>query len=78
MEVERSFWGSGIVSCFFFCVFFFSEFQWILPFISWHDGFSTFYLGSDGFIHKHVADKMMPDDDRVPVIAHSPQAGAAT
>lgn len=45
---------------------------------SWYDGFSTFYLGSDGFIHKHVADKMMPDDDRAPVIAQHPQAGAAT
>ena len=27
------------------------------------DGFSTFHVGEDGLIHKHVADKMMPDDE---------------
>ncbi|KAF4532551.1 hypothetical protein B566_EDAN010843 [Ephemera danica] len=31
---------------------------------SWYDGFSTFYVGEDGSVHKHVADKMMPDEDR--------------
>ncbi|XP_044730180.1 uncharacterized protein LOC123293426 [Chrysoperla carnea] len=31
----------------------------------WYDGFSTFYVGGDGFVHKHVADKMMPDSDNV-------------
>ncbi|XP_055683170.1 uncharacterized protein C6orf136 homolog [Lutzomyia longipalpis] len=31
---------------------------------SWYDGFSTFYIGNDGLIIKHVADKMMPDDSR--------------
>lgn len=31
-------------------------------FSSWVDGYSTFYLGNDGLIYKHVADKMMPDD----------------
>ncbi|XP_065334299.1 uncharacterized protein LOC135935700 [Cloeon dipterum] len=31
---------------------------------AWYDGFSTFYVGGDGTIHKHVADTMMPDDDR--------------
>ncbi|XP_045761684.1 uncharacterized protein LOC123864944 [Maniola jurtina] len=31
----------------------------------WYDGFSTFYIGSDGLIHKHVADKVMPDQDRI-------------
>ncbi|XP_063234940.1 uncharacterized protein LOC134537915 isoform X2 [Bacillus rossius redtenbacheri] len=31
---------------------------------AWYDGFSTFYVGQDGLIHKHVADKMMPDSDR--------------
>lgn len=31
---------------------------------SWYDGFSTFYVGSDGLIYKHIADKMMPDQDR--------------
>nr|CAD7459586.1 unnamed protein product [Timema tahoe] len=30
---------------------------------AWYDGFSTFYVGNDGLIHKHVADKMMPDTD---------------
>lgn len=33
---------------------------------SWYDGFSTFYVGSDGLIYKHVVDKMMPDDDKTP------------
>ncbi|CAG9859188.1 unnamed protein product [Phyllotreta striolata] len=32
---------------------------------SWYDGFSTFYVGSEGSVVKHVADKMMPDSDRV-------------
>lgn len=30
---------------------------------SWYDGFSTFYVGDDGRIYKHVADKMMPDQE---------------
>ncbi|CAH1176238.1 unnamed protein product [Phaedon cochleariae] len=30
---------------------------------SWYDGFSTFYVNSEGQIIKHVADKMMPDTD---------------
>lgn len=30
----------------------------------WIDGFSIFYIGSDGLISKHVCDKMMPDDNR--------------
>ncbi|XP_015599172.1 uncharacterized protein LOC107269613 [Cephus cinctus] len=30
---------------------------------SWYDGFSTFYVNSSGLIVKHVADKMMPDQD---------------
>lgn len=34
---------------------------------AWYDGFSTFYLGDDGLIIKHVVDKMMPDDDKVPL-----------
>jgi len=29
----------------------------------WHDGFSTFYVGNDGLVFKHVAEKMMPDDN---------------
>ncbi|KAG5882813.1 hypothetical protein JTB14_024570 [Gonioctena quinquepunctata] len=32
---------------------------------SWYDGFSTFYVNTDGQIVKHVADKMMPDSDRI-------------
>ncbi|KAF6205423.1 hypothetical protein GE061_019595 [Apolygus lucorum] len=28
---------------------------------SWYDGFSTFYVGSDGKVFKHVADKVMPE-----------------
>lgn len=44
---------------------------------SWYDGFSTFYVGRDGLIYKHVADKMMPDDDKEPVIAKVPNAAAA-
>ncbi|XP_055584955.1 uncharacterized protein C6orf136 homolog [Uranotaenia lowii] len=32
---------------------------------AWYDGFSVFHVGSDGLIYKHVADKMMPDDDKV-------------
>ncbi|CAG5035179.1 unnamed protein product [Parnassius apollo] len=31
----------------------------------WYDGFSTFYVGGDGFIHKHIADKVMPDQDSI-------------
>lgn len=30
---------------------------------SWVDGFSTMYVGSDGKIFKHVADKVMPDQN---------------
>lgn len=29
----------------------------------WYDGFSTFYVGGNGLVYKHVADKMMPDQD---------------
>ncbi|XP_023017427.2 uncharacterized protein C6orf136 homolog [Leptinotarsa decemlineata] len=32
---------------------------------NWYDGFSTFYVNSDGKVVKHVADKMMPDSDRI-------------
>ncbi|XP_059480999.1 uncharacterized protein LOC132199915 [Neocloeon triangulifer] len=31
---------------------------------AWYDGFSIFYVGSDGAIYKHIADKMMPDEER--------------
>ncbi|KDR09953.1 uncharacterized protein LOC110838372 isoform X2 [Zootermopsis nevadensis] len=29
----------------------------------WYDGFSTFYIGGDGLVYRHIADKMMPDSD---------------
>nr|CAG4649508.1 EOG090X09QP [Scapholeberis mucronata]SVE93744.1 EOG090X09QP [Scapholeberis mucronata] len=32
---------------------------------SWYDGFSTFHVNSDGLVTLHVADKMMPDDEKV-------------
>lgn len=50
---------------------------------SWYDGFSTFYVNSDGVIYKHVCDKMMPDDDKEVVIETNklgigtPKLGAA-
>ncbi|CAG9783309.1 unnamed protein product [Diatraea saccharalis] len=31
----------------------------------WYDGFSTFYVGGDGLVHKHIADKVMPDQDTI-------------
>ncbi|KAJ8734330.1 hypothetical protein PYW07_014881 [Mythimna separata] len=31
----------------------------------WYDGFSTFYVGSDGLIQKHIVDKVMPDQDTI-------------
>lgn len=34
---------------------------------AWYDGFSVFHVGPDGLIYKHVADKVMPDDDKVVV-----------
>ncbi|XP_053698095.1 uncharacterized protein C6orf136 homolog [Sabethes cyaneus] len=34
---------------------------------AWYDGFSVFHVGPDGQVWKHVADKMMPDDDKVVV-----------
>ncbi|KAK0073876.1 hypothetical protein PV325_009076 [Microctonus aethiopoides] len=34
---------------------------------TWHDGFSTYYVDSTGLVYKHVADKMMPDDETIPV-----------
>jgi hypothetical protein len=30
---------------------------------SWYDGYSTFYVGDDGLIFKHIADKMIPDSN---------------
>lgn len=30
-----------------------------------YDGFSTFFVNSEGKIYRHVADKMMPDDDKL-------------
>lgn len=34
---------------------------------AWYDGFSVFHIGPDGLIYRHVADKIMPDDDKVVV-----------
>ncbi|KAL0896125.1 hypothetical protein ABMA27_012083 [Loxostege sticticalis] len=31
----------------------------------WYDGFSTFYVGPDGLVQKHIADKVMPDQDTI-------------
>ncbi|XP_026323648.1 uncharacterized protein LOC113232946 [Hyposmocoma kahamanoa] len=31
----------------------------------WYDGFSTFYVGADGLVQKHIADKVMPDQDTI-------------
>ncbi|CAH0699344.1 unnamed protein product [Spodoptera exigua] len=31
----------------------------------WYDGFSTFYVGADGLVQKHVVDKVMPDQDKI-------------
>ncbi|XP_065367340.1 uncharacterized protein C6orf136 [Calliphora vicina] len=31
---------------------------------SWYDGFSICYLGDNGFIYKHVVDKVMPDQNQ--------------
>ncbi|XP_029175774.1 uncharacterized protein LOC114944157 [Nylanderia fulva] len=31
----------------------------------WYDGFSTYYVNGDGKVYKHVADKVMPDQDVV-------------
>ncbi|XP_067633426.1 uncharacterized protein C6orf136 homolog [Eurosta solidaginis] len=41
---------------------------------SWYDGFSVCYLGADGLIHKHVVDKVMPDQSNQPV---EPESGNA-
>jgi len=29
----------------------------------WYDGFSIFYINANGKVYKHIADKMMPDQD---------------
>ncbi|XP_057327680.1 uncharacterized protein C6orf136 homolog [Microplitis mediator] len=36
---------------------------------TWYDGFSTFYVNADGLVYRHVADKMMPDEETEPVKA---------
>ncbi|XP_011505922.1 PREDICTED: uncharacterized protein LOC105368585 [Ceratosolen solmsi marchali] len=30
---------------------------------TWYDGYSIFYVGEDGLIFKHIADKMIPDNN---------------
>ncbi|XP_045129812.1 uncharacterized protein LOC123515110 [Portunus trituberculatus] len=32
--------------------------------VHWYDGFSTFYVGGDGLVHTHIADSMMPDEEK--------------
>lgn len=32
---------------------------------NWYDGFSTFYVGEDGLVIKHVLDKLIRDEDVV-------------
>ncbi|KAF2354535.1 Protein of unknown function DUF2358 [Trinorchestia longiramus] len=32
---------------------------------NWYDGFSTFHVNSTGLVAKHIADNMMPDDDKL-------------
>ncbi|XP_034234560.1 uncharacterized protein LOC117641392 [Thrips palmi] len=32
---------------------------------TWIDGFSTYYVMGDGLVHKHIADKMMPDREQM-------------
>lgn len=41
---------------------------------SWYDGFSTMYVGEDGLIYRHVADKVMPDENRETVLSSSQTA----
>lgn len=36
--------------------------EFFFPF-RWYDGISTFYLDNNGLVFKHVADKMIPDDN---------------
>lgn len=31
----------------------------------WYDGFSTYYVDANGRVYKHIADKMMPDQDHL-------------
>ncbi|XP_055842848.1 uncharacterized protein C6orf136 [Episyrphus balteatus] len=46
---------------------------------AWYDGFSTCYVGPDGLIYKHVADRVMPDQSKEAntVIKDSPLAAAS-
>ncbi|XP_011206140.1 uncharacterized protein C6orf136 homolog [Bactrocera dorsalis] len=41
---------------------------------SWYDGFSVCYLGPDGLIHKHVVDRVMPDENKELVEPESGQS----
>lgn len=50
---------------------------------SWYDGFSIFYVNSEGQIVKHIAEKMMPDSDHLtdssakPIVAGGTAAAVA-
>lgn len=37
--------------------------SYLYNYFRWYDGFSTFYVNANGKIYKHIADKMMPDQD---------------
>lgn len=59
---------------------------------SWYDGYSTFFVGGDGLVYKHIADSMMPDEEQTLVekgplaaklaallgLAHRPNLGDAS
>ncbi|XP_026461686.1 uncharacterized protein C6orf136 homolog [Ctenocephalides felis] len=44
---------------------------------AWYDGFSIFYVGEDGLIYKHIADKVMPDEQKEIAGKQPPPAVAA-
>lgn len=41
---------------------------------AWYDGFSTFYVSSKGVVTSHVADKMMPDEEKLSDATKTPLA----
>lgn len=56
---------SGLRALFFFWNFRVWEWKEMMKNESeWIDGFSIFEVGGDGLVHKHICEKMMPDDNR--------------
>jgi hypothetical protein len=45
---------------------------------AWYDGFSIFYVGNDGLVYKHIADKFMPDENKEVASATSPYSTEPT